>query len=216
MVVAGQTEAARWLTTAFARGVRGIPAPAPDTALKLCQALLAQGRGDDPSVVAQRFRNVAACWERLPRPFDAALAREREAQCLIAADRVEEGVTLLVDVRQALVDVGALADAERVVSTLRGLGVEVRGVQRGGRRSYGDALSPRELDVVQLLVSGLSNKEIGELLVLSPKTVARHLDSARRKLSVSSRTALAVKAVEAGIVPEEPPPGIPRLHGVAR
>ena len=52
--------------------------------------------------------------------------------------------------------------------------------------------------------------------MLSPKTIARHLDSARRKLRVTSRTALAVKAVEAGIVPDEPPLGIVRLRGMAR
>lgn len=214
MVVSGQIEEARWLTTAFARGIRGLAAPAPAAALKLCQALLAQARGDDPASVARRFRDVAASWQRLPRPFDAALAQEREAENLIAADMREEGLVLLGDVRAALIDIGALADAERVVATLRGHGVEARGVQRGGRRSYGDELSPRELDVVSLLVSGLTNKEIGKLLVLSPKTVARHLDSARRKLGVTSRTALAVKAVEAGIVPEEPPPGMPRLQGM--
>ncbi len=216
MVVSGQVEEARWLTTAFSRGVRGLEAPAPAASLKLCQALMAQARGDDAIAVAKRFRDVAETWQRLPRPFDAALAREREASNLIAGHHVEEGLELLTSVRQSLLDIGARADAERVVATLRGFGVEVRGVQRGGRRSYGDDLSPRELDVVSLLVSGLTNREIGELLVLSPKTIARHLDSARRKLSVSSRTALAVKAVEAGIVPEEPPLGIPRLRGMAR
>lgn len=213
MITLGQVEEARWLTAAFARGIRGLEAPAPAAALKLCRALLAQARGDDPAVVARRFRDVAASWQRLPRPLDAALAQEREAEHLITAKQRDEGLRLLGDVRNTLVDLGALADAERVVSTLRGLGAEVRGVQRGGRRSYGDDLSPRELDVVSLLVSGLTNKEIGKLLVLSPKTIARHLDSARRKLGVTSRTALAVKAVEAGIVPDEPPAGIPRRQG---
>jgi DNA-binding CsgD family transcriptional regulator len=167
-------------------------------------------------VVAERFGEVAELWERLPRPFDAALAREREAANLIAGDRRDAGVSILTTVRQSLVDLGAVADAERVVATLRGFGVEVRGVQRGGRRSYGDELSPREIDVVSLLVSGLTNREIGELLVLSPKTIARHLDSARRKLSATSRTALAVKAVEAGILPDDPPLGMMRLKGIAR
>jgi DNA-binding CsgD family transcriptional regulator len=216
MVLNGQIEEARWLTTAFARGVHGLAAPAPAAALKLCQALLAQARGDDPLSVARRFRDVAATWERLPRPFDAALALEREANSLLAGNQADRGLHLLTGVRQSLVDLGALADAERVVSTLRGHGVDVRRVQRGGRRSYGNDLSPRELDVVSLLVSGLTNREIGELLVLSPKTVARHLDSARRKLSATSRTALAMKAVAAGILPDEPPLGLPRLRGIAR
>lgn len=214
MVVRGMVEEARWLITAFSRGIRGLDAPAPAASLKLCQALLAQGRGDEPESVARRYRDVAATWQRLPRPYDAALAREREGEHLIYAGKLEAGIALLSEVRQTLVDLGALADAERVVSTLRGHGVDVRGVQRGGRRSYGDDLSPRELDVLSLLVSGLTNKEIGDLLVLSPKTIARHLESARRKLSVTSRTALAVKAVEEGIVPEEPPMGMPRLHGL--
>lgn len=213
MVVRGMVEEARWLITAFARGIRGLDAPAPAASLKLCQTLLAQGRGDEPEAIARRYRDVAATWQRLPRPYDAALAREREAEYLIYAGKTDEGIGLLGEVRQALIDLGAPADAERVVSTLRSHGADVRGVQRGGRRSYGDDLSPRELDVLSLLVSGLTNKEIGDLLVLSPKTIARHLDSARRKLAVSSRTALAVKAVEEGIVPEEPPMGMPRLHG---
>ncbi|MDX6309536.1 MAG: hypothetical protein QOI06_2582 [Nocardioidaceae bacterium] len=216
MVVSGQIEQASVLTSAFASGLSGLAAPAPSAALKLCQALLAQAQGEDPRVVAERFGEVAELWERLPRPFDAALAREREAANLIAGDRRDAGVSILTTVRQSLVDLGAVADAERVVATLRGFGVEVRGVQRGGRRSYGDELSPREIDVVSLLVSGLTNREIGELLVLSPKTIARHLDSARRKLSATSRTALAVKAVEAGILPDDPPLGMMRLKGIAR
>lgn len=215
MLVSGQLEEARWLATAFARGIRGLAAPAPEAALKLCQALLAQARGDSADSVASRFHDVAETWQRLPRPYDAALAREREAESLIAAGETDAGLRLLTEIRTTLVDLGAVADAERVVSTLRGLGVDIRGVQRGGRRSYGDDLSPREIDVVSLLVTGLTNKEIGELLVLSPKTVARHLESARRKLGVTSRTALAVKAVEEGIVPGEPPLGIPRLKGAA-
>jgi DNA-binding CsgD family transcriptional regulator len=216
MVSNGQTEEARWLTTAFARGIRELEAPAPAAAVKLCQALLAQARGDNPLSASQRFHEVAQAWQSLPRPYDAALASERQALCLLQAGQLEGGLELLTGVRHDLIELGAIADAERVVATLRRQGADVRGVQRGGRRSYGNALSPRELEVLSVLVQGLTNREIADRLYLSPKTVARHLDSLRKKLEVTSRTALAVKAVESGLVPE--PPGSPRppLRGIAQ
>jgi DNA-binding NarL/FixJ family response regulator len=67
------------------------------------------------------------------------------------------------------------------------------------RRAYGDQLSPREREVVRLVAAGHSNKTIGELLTLSVRTVDRHLESARRKLAVHSRTALVLKAIEQGL-----------------
>ncbi|HWS38994.1 MAG TPA: helix-turn-helix transcriptional regulator, partial [Actinoplanes sp.] len=78
-------------------------------------------------------------------------------------------------------------------------GAEVPRLWRGGRRGYGDQLSPRELDVVQLVVAGKTNREISRILSKSPATVDQQLRAAMRKLQVSSRTALAVKAVEAGV-----------------
>jgi DNA-binding NarL/FixJ family response regulator len=75
----------------------------------------------------------------------------------------------------------------------------MRPVARRGRRGYGDQLSPRELDVVRLVVNGKTNKEIARLHARSPTTVAGQLSSAMRKLQVTSRTTLAVRAVEAGI-----------------
>ena len=68
---------------------------------------------------------------------------------------------------------------------------------------YGDQLSPRELDVVQLVVAGKTNREISRILAKSPATVDQQLRAAMRKLKVTSRTALAVKAVEAGVFAEE-------------
>ncbi|MGI8578489.1 MAG: helix-turn-helix transcriptional regulator [Nocardioidaceae bacterium] len=203
LVAAGKTEEAHRLVTTFARGVHGRDAPAATATLLQCRAIIAQARRDHPAQVAQRFAEVAVAWNALPRPYDAYLARERQARCLLAAGDAASAVAALSRAREGLLRLGALHDADRVVATLRECGVDVRRAQRGGRRSYGDRLSPRELEVVSLLVRGRTNREIAEILVLSPKTVARHLDSARRKLDVSSRTALAVKAVEAGIVADD-------------
>ncbi len=52
-----------------------------------------------------------------------------------------------------------------------------------------DILSPREREVLELLVQGKSNKAIAEILVISPNTVKRHLQSIFTKLGVNSRSA---------------------------
>lgn len=74
----------------------------------------------------------------------------------------------------------------------------------GGRRSYGAQLSPREEDVVRLVLGGRTNRQIAETLFLSPKTVACHVYSAMRKLNVSNRAALAARALEAGLHGDTP------------
>jgi DNA-binding CsgD family transcriptional regulator len=56
-------------------------------------------------------------------------------------------------------------------------------------------LSPRELDVLRLIVEGHSNKEIGDLLSISTFTVARHVTNILAKLGLESRAAAAAWAV---------------------
>lgn len=61
-------------------------------------------------------------------------------------------------------------------------------------------LSPRELDVLRLLVDGLSNQEIAAELFISPRTVESHVANVLGKLSLDSRAAAAVYAVRHGLV----------------
>ena len=63
--------------------------------------------------------------------------------------------------------------------------------------SYQD-LSPREREVLTLACQGLSNKEIGQRLFLSVRTIENHLASIYSKLGVRSRTEAAVLAVQRG------------------
>jgi DNA-binding CsgD family transcriptional regulator len=139
----------------------------------------------------------------LPRPYDALAAREREAGCRIAAGETGPGLALLSEVWRGLSELGADGDADRVARQLRRHGMEVRQPWRGGRRGYGSQPSPRELEVVRLVLAGKTNREIAELLSKSPRTVAGQLGSVMRKLGVSSRTELAVRAVEAGLLPDD-------------
>jgi len=68
------------------------------------------------------------------------------------------------------------------------------------RPSAIDGLSPREIEVLNLLVLGLTNPEIAERLCVSPRTVESHRAGVQRKLGVRTRAELARVAHEAGLV----------------
>ena len=67
--------------------------------------------------------------------------------------------------------------------------------------SHVSELTSREREVAQLATRGLSNRRIGETLVIAEKTAANHLQSALDKLDVHSRSELAARAVELGLLP---------------
>jgi DNA-binding CsgD family transcriptional regulator len=64
------------------------------------------------------------------------------------------------------------------------------------RRSWPAGLTDREVEVLRLLARGRSNRQVAEQLVISPKTVGRHVENLYGKLGVSSRAAAAVFALE--------------------
>jgi DNA-binding NarL/FixJ family response regulator len=70
---------------------------------------------------------------------------------------------------------------------------------RGRSTSPAQPLTRRELEVVKLLVQGLTNKQIGDLLGVSASTIKTHVQSIIRKLGVSDRTQAAVWAVRNGM-----------------
>ncbi|HEY3626092.1 MAG TPA: response regulator transcription factor [Terracidiphilus sp.] len=61
-------------------------------------------------------------------------------------------------------------------------------------------LTPRELEVLQMLARGLTNKEIGNALAISGNTVRNHVNSIIEKLEVSDRTEAATTAIQRGII----------------
>jgi two-component system response regulator NreC len=61
-------------------------------------------------------------------------------------------------------------------------------------------LTEREQEVLTLIAGGLTNKQIGEQLGISPKTVARHRDNMAKKLDLSSRAELTRFAIQCGLI----------------
>jgi DNA-binding CsgD family transcriptional regulator len=75
--------------------------------------------------------------------------------------------------------------------------------ERVHRRQAGPAgLTAREIEVLQCLVRGQSNREIAKTLVISPKTVGNHVEHVYAKIGVGNRAAASLFAMRHGLVPE--------------
>lgn len=70
------------------------------------------------------------------------------------------------------------------------------------KRELPSGLTEREVEVLGLAVRGLSNRQIAERLVVSPKTVGRHLESIYSKIGVSTRVGATLFALEHGLLPQ--------------
>jgi PAS domain S-box-containing protein len=108
--------------------------------------------------------------------------------------------------RESLIDAirlvrggGSLIDARLLSELLRELGVQ--GSRFQGAEGALEALTPREQEVLQLLVGGLTNKEIAVEMHYSVGTVKNVVQRVIEKLGVSDRTQAAVYAVRAGLNP---------------
>jgi DNA-binding NarL/FixJ family response regulator len=66
-------------------------------------------------------------------------------------------------------------------------------------------LTARELEILHLVAAGLSNAEIGEQLFVSRRTASTHVEHILSKLDCASRTELAAKAVDEGLLLVEKP-----------
>jgi DNA-binding NarL/FixJ family response regulator len=89
-----------------------------------------------------------------------------------------------------LVELGAEPDVAALDRLASG---QVSGADSGG-------LSPRELEVLRLVATGRTNAAIATELVLSEKTVARHMSNIFAKLGLASRSAATAYAYEHGLV----------------
>jgi DNA-binding NarL/FixJ family response regulator len=90
-------------------------------------------------------------------------------------------------------------DAARIAFDELGAELDTRTVADQPRAALPKGLTEREVEVLALVAEGRSNREVAGELVLSQKTVARHLSNIFVKLGVTSRTAAARFAFENGL-----------------
>ncbi|MDR3573055.1 MAG: tetratricopeptide repeat protein [Anaerolineaceae bacterium] len=174
-------------------------------------AALAEARGclaaqSSPQQASQYFRQSAADWESIDRPFDQARSLGSLGQALAA---VGDTAAARSAFDQALKIYNTLADQldpQNRASFLNSPLVQVvhpssaASPPRQTHRSEIKGLTERELEVLKLLAQGLTNAQIAEKLVVSPLTINAHLRSIFNKLDVTTRTAAARQAIELGLV----------------
>jgi DNA-binding CsgD family transcriptional regulator len=127
--------------------------------------------------VAGDWRGAAAEWAAIGFPYERA-----EALCEADEEDARLEALALID------DFGAARAASHLRRRLRAAGV--RRIPRGPRpasRSGPAGLTPRETEVLDLIVRGATNAEIAHALVIAPKTVDHHVSAVLAKLGVASR-----------------------------
>jgi ATP/maltotriose-dependent transcriptional regulator MalT len=137
----------------------------------------------------QAARSAFDAWHRMEAPYDAACARVMVAlACRQLGDHDSANLDLGA-AREVFAGLNAAPDLRHIDDVL-------------GRQQRHDAngLSRREIEVLRLLVAGSSNRQIAATLVISERTVARHLQNIYAKLGVASRTAASAFAHEHGLV----------------
>ena len=148
--------------------------------------LLAEG---EPRAALQALRNAWKAWQEVEAPYEAA--RVRALIGLACRDLGDEDTAAmeLEAARRALRQLGALPELARVES----LSGTVAPKGQGG-------LTAREVEVLRLVAEGRTNRAIADQLVISEKTVARHVSNIFTKLGLSSRSAATAYAYEHDLV----------------
>ncbi|WP_109033235.1 helix-turn-helix transcriptional regulator [Streptomyces rubrogriseus] len=161
---------------------------------------LAPGMSARLSLLVERGRALLAEPEHAERHFRAALAGEAGEQWpferaqtrldygewLRRQRRVAEARPLLTGALDTFRRLGARPWIDRAKAELRAAGIEADTAAPGALTE----LSPQQQQIVRLAAHGLTNREIGEKLFLSPRTVGSHLYRVFPKLGITARTQL--------------------------
>ncbi|WP_413543886.1 LuxR C-terminal-related transcriptional regulator [Citricoccus nitrophenolicus] len=149
----------------------------------------------DPGGALPYARKAVQGWHAVGCPFEVARSRVMLARALAGVGDKASAQEEVEAARDAFSELGALPARAGVESLLDQWGgaAESRLATRPG------GLSEREVGVLRLVSGGRSNRQIAAELVISEKTVARHLSNIFTKLDVSTRTAAAAFAFRHGL-----------------
>jgi DNA-binding CsgD family transcriptional regulator len=160
----------------------------------MLRAMSAQTRGalalaeGDPKTARVALREAWRAWQELDAPYEAARVRVLVGLGYRAAGDEDTAAWELDAARDAFDRLGARPDVARVDSLTASPQAAAHGLTR------------RELQVLRLVAQGATNRSIAAELVLSDRTVDRHVSNIFAKLRVSSRAAATAYAYEHDLV----------------
>jgi DNA-binding CsgD family transcriptional regulator len=181
-------KAARAAADELAHYAAGRDAPVLEAMSAHATGAVLLAEGDAPAALST-LRKAWTTWQGVDAPYEGARVRALMGQaCRDLGD--EDGAQLELDAaRWVFQQLGAAPDLARVEALLR----PARDAAPGG-------LTIRELQVLQLVSTGRTNRAIAAELFLSEKTVARHISNIFTKLGLSSRAAATAYAYEHDLV----------------
>lgn len=151
---------------------------------------------DDPGGALPYARKALQVWDAVGCPFEVAQSRLTLARALAGLGDHQSCRGELEAARSAFAALGAgpsVTEAESLRRSLLQDHPDLPAPQSP------DGLTARELEVLHLVAAGRSNRQIAAELVISEKTVARHLSNIFTKIDVGSRTSAAAYAFEHGL-----------------
>ncbi|MGW0732188.1 LuxR C-terminal-related transcriptional regulator [Streptomyces sp. NPDC002851] len=185
-LVAGDAPAARAAAAELDRVAAAYDVPALYALAAQAQGMVRLAEGDQAGALGA-LRRAWRLWEELDAPYDSARTRLLIGRACRAADDNDTGDLEIRAARAALRQLGAAVP-------------DTSGRFPAPPEADAPVLTPRETEVLRLIASGRSNRDIAAELFLSEKTVAHHVSNMLAKLGVPSRTAAAAYAYEHGLL----------------
>ncbi|MFH9089688.1 ATP-binding protein [Streptomyces sp. NPDC017673] len=180
-VHSGDTRRARSVIAEMEKAALRSTSPALRSGLCYARAVLADD--NDAEALFERALAEGGCaW-----PFDRARVQLAYGQWLRRQRRVTDARVQLRAAREAFDALGTAPWGDRARRELLASGETSRRREPDAR----DRLTPQELQIAQMAAEGLTNREIGQRLYLSHRTVSTHLHRVFPKLGISSRAELA-------------------------
>ncbi|PUB28983.1 regulatory LuxR family protein [Promicromonospora sp. AC04] len=162
----------------------------------------ATGAERSESTSGELWREAAATWQDTVNAFDfgyryeVARSRYRWAEALLGAGEREAAEVEAAEALSEAEDMGAKPLADAVRALARRARLDLPGV----RRATASTLTEREEEVLGLVAQGLSNRQIGERLFISTKTVSVHVSNLLAKLGASGRAEAVSLAHQRGLL----------------
>jgi DNA-binding CsgD family transcriptional regulator len=188
MLAAADLPAARCAADELAEIAADLDVPLLHAVSDQAMGAVLLGEGDARAALGV-LRRAWRSWQQLEVPYEAARVRVSIGLTCRALGDEETAEIELGAARRVFQELGAVLDLGRVEALCRKSQVQAAG-----------GLTPREVEVLRLVATGKTNRAIAAELVISEKTVARHLSNIFTKLGLSSRAAATAYAYENRIV----------------